>query len=156
MSYLLPAQASDQLLSLIVFGAIARWYAVPWLKRRPRADSLIGLLWLHVFRYVALQVFSAQRDGFPMTLTNVDAAVRSRLEALIEGRPQILVHNGRLFDEVLCSAKLTHHELNAALRESGCANVSEVQAAILENNGSISVLPKSGRQSDDDSRKHSS
>ena len=79
----------------------------------------------------------------------------SRLEAIIEGRPQILVHNGRLSDEVMSRAKLTHHELNAALRQSGCANVSEVQAAILENNGSISVLPKCGRQSDDDSPKHS-
>jgi len=67
MNYLLPAQASAQLLSLIVFGAIARWYAVPWLKRRPRADALIALLWVHVFRYVALQVFSAQRDGFPIS-----------------------------------------------------------------------------------------
>ena len=67
MSYLLPAQASAQLLSLIVLGAIARWYAIPWLKRRPRADALIALLWVHVFRYVALQVFSAQRDGFPIS-----------------------------------------------------------------------------------------
>ena len=67
MNYLLPAQASAQLLSLIVFGAIARWYAVPWLKRRQRGDALIALLWVHVFRYVALQVFSAQRDGFPIS-----------------------------------------------------------------------------------------
>jgi hypothetical protein len=52
---------------LIVFGAIARWYAVPWLRRRARADALIALLWVHVFRYAALQVFSAQRDGFPIS-----------------------------------------------------------------------------------------
>src|SRR5664279_6272127 len=30
-----------------------------------------------------------------------------RLEALIEGRPQLLVHNGQLFEDVLRSAKLT-------------------------------------------------
>lgn len=67
MSYLMPAQAGAQFLSLIVFAATARWYAVPWLKNRTRADALIALLWLHVFRYVALQVFSAQRDGFPIS-----------------------------------------------------------------------------------------
>ena len=67
MSYLMTAQASGQLLSLIVLGAIARWYVVPWLGRRARADALIVLLWVHVFRYVALQVFSAQRDGFPIS-----------------------------------------------------------------------------------------
>jgi hypothetical protein len=67
MTYLVPAQAGAQLISLIVFGAIARWYVVPWLQSRERADALIALLWVHVFRYVALQVFSAQRGGFPIS-----------------------------------------------------------------------------------------
>jgi len=67
MSYLTPAQASAQLLSLIVFAAIARWYVVPWLNSRVRADALVALLWVHVFRYVALQVFSAQGTGFPIS-----------------------------------------------------------------------------------------
>jgi uncharacterized membrane protein YcaP (DUF421 family) len=40
------------------------------------------------------------------------------------------------------SAKLTHHELSAALRGAGCNSPEEVQAAILENNGSISVVPR--------------
>jgi uncharacterized membrane protein YcaP (DUF421 family) len=65
-----------------------------------------------------------------------------RLEALIEGRPQLLIHNGTLFEDVLRSAKLTHHELNAALRRGGCACVDDVHSAVLENNGSISVTPK--------------
>ena len=67
MTYMMPAQASAQLLSLIVLATAARWYLVPWLKSRTRADALIALLWVHVFRYVALQVFSAQRDGFPIS-----------------------------------------------------------------------------------------
>lgn len=67
MSLLVPAQAGAQLLSLIVFGSIALWYVVPWLNSRPRADALIALLWVHVVRYVALQVFSAQHDGFPIS-----------------------------------------------------------------------------------------
>ena len=67
MSILLPAQAFAQLMSVIVFSAIARWYLVPWLRNQARADALIALLWVHVFRYVALQVFSAQRDGFPIS-----------------------------------------------------------------------------------------
>lgn len=63
-----------------------------------------------------------------------------RLAAVIEGRPQILIHNGRLFEDVMARAQLTHHELNAALRQAGCACVEEVAAAVLENNGSISVV----------------
>ena len=65
-----------------------------------------------------------------------------RAEALIEGRPQVLIHNGQLYDEALKSAKMTRHELNAALRQSGCESVEEVRTAILENNGSISVVAR--------------
>ena len=64
-----------------------------------------------------------------------------RLEALIEGRPQLVIHNGQLHEEVMARAKLTHHELLAALRRAGCAGVAEVHVAVLENNGAISVVP---------------
>jgi len=67
MNILVPAQAGAQLVTLIVYGAVAAWYVAPWLRRQTRADALIVLLWVHVFRYVALQVFSAQRDGFPIS-----------------------------------------------------------------------------------------
>ena len=67
MNYLEPAQAGAQIFTLIVYGTIAAWYIVPWLRRQSRADALIALLWVHVFRYVALQVFSAQHAGFPIS-----------------------------------------------------------------------------------------
>jgi uncharacterized membrane protein YcaP (DUF421 family) len=70
-----------------------------------------------------------------------------RLEALVEGRPEVLIHNGKLFTEVMEREKLTHHELNAALRAAGCACIEEVHVAILENNGVISVQPRKERTS---------
>ena len=70
------------------------------------------------------------------------ATYRSKkLEALIEGRPQILIHNGKLFEDVVAQARLTHHELQAALRQAGCSCVEGVRTAILENSGAISVVP---------------
>ncbi len=83
-----------------------------------------------------------------LTLVLLNGAVgfltynNKKLEGLIEGRPQLLIHTGRLFEEVMRSARLTHHELNAALRRGGCACVEDVHSAVLENNGSISVTPK--------------
>jgi uncharacterized membrane protein YcaP (DUF421 family) len=65
-----------------------------------------------------------------------------RLEGLVEGRPQVLIHNGKLYDRVLTEARLTHHELNAALRQAGCLAVDDVHCAVLENNGAISVVPR--------------
>ena len=68
MNHLVPAQAGAQLISLAVYITVAVWYVAPWLARRERAEALIALLWLHVFRYVALQIFSAQQEGFPISM----------------------------------------------------------------------------------------
>jgi uncharacterized membrane protein YcaP (DUF421 family) len=65
-----------------------------------------------------------------------------KFEAVIEGRPQVLIHNGKLFEDVLARAQLTHHELNAALRGAACASVHDVHSAILENNGTITVISR--------------
>ncbi len=65
-----------------------------------------------------------------------------RMEGIIEGRPEVLIHNGQLFADVLARAKITHHELDAALRQAGCAAVEDVHFAILENNGAITVTPR--------------
>ena len=65
-----------------------------------------------------------------------------KFEAVIEGRPQVLIHNGLLFEDVMARAQLTHHELNAALRQAACASVHDVHSAILENNGTITVTSR--------------
>ena len=65
-----------------------------------------------------------------------------RLETLVEGRPEIIIHNGKIFEDVMRRAQLTHHELQAALRREGCLCTDDVLAAVLENNGTISVVPR--------------
>lgn len=57
----------SQMISLAVFASIAVWYVAPWIARRGRATALIALIWPHVFRYVALQAYSAQHAGFPIS-----------------------------------------------------------------------------------------
>jgi len=74
------------------------------------------------------------------------ATFRSKkLEALVEGRPELLIHDGKLFPEALEHAKLTRHEVMAALRSASCGSIEEVQTAVLENNGNISVIPRTRR-----------
>ena len=63
-------------------------------------------------------------------------------EALIEGRPLVLIHNGELLAGALERARLTQHELDAALRASGCSAIHSAHSAILENTGQISVTLK--------------
>ena len=71
------------------------------------------------------------------------ATFRSKkIERFIEGKPEVLIHNGKLYPKAMESEKLTHHELNAALRAAGCASIQDVQFALLENNGEITVHPR--------------
>ena len=64
-----------------------------------------------------------------------------KLEALIEGRPQVLIHNGKLYQDTMSNAQITQHELDTALREAGCGDISEVHSGILETSGKISIVP---------------
>ena len=65
-----------------------------------------------------------------------------RAEILLEGRPQILVHNGVMDERILASERITQHELMASVRQAGLSNLAEVRVAILENNGRINVIAK--------------
>jgi uncharacterized membrane protein YcaP (DUF421 family) len=71
------------------------------------------------------------------------ATYRSRkLETLLEGRPEVLVYNGRVFPRVMRHQQITELELETALRGAGCETVADVHLAVLENNGHVSVLSK--------------
>lgn len=65
-----------------------------------------------------------------------------RLEGLVEGRPVVLVHNGKIIHKAMDEVKMTTHELNAALRGGGCTTPEEVLVAVLENSGQITVIPR--------------
>lgn len=64
------------------------------------------------------------------------------LEALIEGQPVILIHDGKVNRPALDHVKMTMHELEASLRAAGCAGPAEVRFAVLENTGKVSVIPR--------------
>jgi uncharacterized membrane protein YcaP (DUF421 family) len=65
-----------------------------------------------------------------------------RLEELFEGRPRVLIKNGALQLQLLARERITRHELMAALRDAGVPKVEDVQIAVLETNGHISVQPR--------------
>ena len=73
---------------------------------------------------------------------------RSRkLEYLIEGRPVMLIHNGKIDHVAMRQSNMTMHELEASLRAAGCGAPCDVRYAVLENTGKVSVIP---RRNDDE------
>ena len=61
---------------------------------------------------------------------------------LIEGRPEVFIHNGKLFEEVLVKEKISHDELKAILRKNGVLHFEEVRYAVIESTGDISIIKK--------------
>lgn len=61
---------------------------------------------------------------------------------LITGRPTIVVENGRIKSHTLRRLRLSLDDLLEQLRLMGYSQISEVDTAMLETNGQISVIPK--------------
>jgi len=64
------------------------------------------------------------------------------IEGLLESQPTILARDGAWIKPALENEELTVEDAEMALREHGFANVKEVRLAILEADGSISVIPR--------------
>ena len=67
------------------------------------------------------------------------SAGNRKMERVLEGKPRILVRNGRVYEDVLVKEQVTRSELLEALRHEGCSSLSSVRFAVLENDGSITV-----------------
>ena len=65
-----------------------------------------------------------------------------KLRTLIEGRPEVLIRNGRISWKVMKAELLTRQELLTALRRENVASPEEVEVAYLEPDGRITVIPK--------------
>lgn len=63
------------------------------------------------------------------------------LRRAIEGHPVLLVYQGRLLNENLRRENVDVEELLTALREHGVSDPSGVAMAVLELDGTISVIP---------------
>ena len=64
----------------------------------------------------------------------------NKLDKMIQGNPILLIYKGSVREDNMKKAKITFEELYEALREHGASEIKEVDLAILERDGNISVL----------------
>lgn len=69
-----------------------------------------------------------------------------RLSNLFQGEPLMLIYKGKTVPDHLKKAKISDDELQAAIREHGVEKISEVNLAVLERDGNISVLSNNFRR----------
>lgn len=65
---------------------------------------------------------------------------------LFDSEPVVIIQNGKIVDQNMKKTRLTLTELMMQLREKNAFNVADVEFALLETDGKISVLPKSQKQ----------
>ena len=64
----------------------------------------------------------------------------------VNGTPTVLMDGGRLYRENLKKAKLDLSEFLLMCRQLGYFNLNDIQTAVFEYNGRLSVLPVSGKR----------
>lgn len=64
----------------------------------------------------------------------------SKVRELLDGRPSFIVKHGKINYNEMIRQKYNLDDLLVQLREKGFRNIEEVEYAILENNGTLSVF----------------
>lgn len=68
------------------------------------------------------------------------SGLNRRFRRFIQGSPTLLIHNGELITSHAAKEHVSTDEIERALREHGVSSTKDVALAVLEVDGSISVL----------------
>jgi uncharacterized membrane protein YcaP (DUF421 family) len=68
-----------------------------------------------------------------------------RLDQLIEGKPTVLIEDGRLRHDGLAAELLTEPELLSVMHRQGFATIDEIERCVLEPNGTFFIESKEPR-----------
>lgn len=69
-----------------------------------------------------------------------------KLKNFFSGKPSVLIDKGQINHKELKSLRITINDLMEQLRLGSAASISEVEYAIMESNGDLSIIQKSGNK----------
>ncbi len=69
-----------------------------------------------------------------------------KLRGLICGKPSILIYRGKINEDIMIKERFTINELQERLRTNNISSISDVEYAILETSGQISVIEKPNKR----------
>ena len=84
--------------------------------------------------------------GITSLILNLVSHKIPRARKYINGTPTILMDNGRLYRENLKKSKIDLSELMLLCREQGYFDLDEIQTAVFEHNGKLSILPRAANR----------
>lgn len=69
-----------------------------------------------------------------------------KIRELTSGKPRIIIYRGKIKEDALIKERLTINELQERLRSSNISNLGDVEYAILETSGQLTVIPKPNKR----------
>lgn len=70
----------------------------------------------------------------------------TKAREIICGKPSILIYRGKIDEKTLRKERFTINELEERLRDNNIFNIGDVDYAILETSGQITVIPKPNKR----------
>ena len=65
-----------------------------------------------------------------------------KFRRLMTGKPNVVIHNGKILKSEMKKIRFNMDDLNEQLRIQGYTGISDINFAILETNGQLSIIPK--------------
>ena len=84
--------------------------------------------------------------GIVSIILSLVAQKLPRTRKYINGTPTILMNSGKIYRQNLKKSKLDLSEFMLLCREQGYFNLDEIQTAVLEHNGRLSIFPKAANR----------
>ncbi|TFH63682.1 DUF421 domain-containing protein [Peribacillus frigoritolerans] len=82
-----------------------------------------------------------------LQITLAFASLKSvKLRNFMDGKPQIIINQGKIDEKAMRRQRYNFDDLLTQLREQGIIDINEVQFAILETSGRLSVIKKSDKE----------
>ncbi len=77
-----------------------------------------------------------------------------RTQPLLEGRPVVVIHDGRLLEDVLRVERMSGDEVKEEARTQGIADLADVRLGVLEPDGKFSFIKNDESQHHADEKHH--
>ena len=71
----------------------------------------------------------------------------TKLREIICGKPKILIYRGKIQEQAMIKERFTINELQERIRAQNIVNLGDVEYAILETSGQITVIEKPNKRS---------
>ena len=112
----------DIVMSVIIGSNLSRTLT----GNAPLIEVMVATAWLLALHW-ALVTFAREHRWF---------------SNLVKGKPHVLVRDGRVDWGAMRHESIGQRDLETAMRDEGVGGVDEIGTAVLERDGSISIVPK--------------